>query len=505
MLALSQSVLNAGQLRITSWDLKQPEGATPQSIQKETVEAIELLAPDVVLLQHAPNFEGCLRLAELLKPLEYQVLSCSTLRDASNHVFLNQQVAILARKPGKLSWSEPWTLSPANPEDSRFGYAFAVLTQGKTTLGIASVSCGTVEASPAVLEIQSKKLVETIAATRTWESNRPQSLIIAGCLRQTGLEIRSAESKLFAAAVKMGFQKCLDWIPSGTVTKEGESPKQDSIAFIYSKDVSGVKNLVFSQIPSGFEKPVTCDVTFETQTVKSLPSLIANKPISVEPQLKETNSAITPSGLLVSSNLQTVSPPPSQAKLKPLAKDVFSQPKEPWSWPKVLLISAIGLICIVATIFITRKTFKPIESPVVWTQPDSSIKGGLAAKTSAISNLPLPRELSESDRHGVVSHMLQWMKNKLMQQLLSERAQFAKSQQAATLAVIKMDERLTQVEANIRKRNEEYEHRIAILMNELAVAHEENRELIRAKIEALKAEMQKASKKEDPPSLHKRN
>ena len=95
-------------------------------------------------------------------------------------------------------------------------------------------------------------------------------------------------------------------------------------------------------------------------------------------------------------------------------------------------------------------------------------------------------------RAGVIANLSLWFKQKLVQRLVSDRAQLLATQQAAALKVLAVDQRLTRIEQHIQRRTREYEQRIDDLQKELLAATEENRELIGAKIVLLKAEMEKA-------------
>jgi sugar-specific transcriptional regulator TrmB len=66
------------------------------------------------------------------------------------------------------------------------------------------------------------------------------------------------------------------------------------------------------------------------------------------------------------------------------------------------------------------------------------------------------------------------------------------TQQAATLKALAVEERLTRIEQQIQRQNASYEARIEKLTRELMVAKEESRELIRARISQVKAEMEAA-------------
>jgi hypothetical protein len=95
-------------------------------------------------------------------------------------------------------------------------------------------------------------------------------------------------------------------------------------------------------------------------------------------------------------------------------------------------------------------------------------------------------------RGGVLPHLSEWLKQKLVRKLVSDRTELLATQQMAALKAIAVDERLAKIEFQIQQQNRAYEQRIEELLRELATAKEENRELIRAKIALVKAEMEAA-------------
>ena len=66
------------------------------------------------------------------------------------------------------------------------------------------------------------------------------------------------------------------------------------------------------------------------------------------------------------------------------------------------------------------------------------------------------------------------------------------AQQAATLKAVAVEERLARIEQQIQRQNSAYQERIEALTRELIVAKDESRELIRARITPVKAEMEAA-------------
>jgi hypothetical protein len=103
--------------------------------------------------------------------------------------------------------------------------------------------------------------------------------------------------------------------------------------------------------------------------------------------------------------------------------------------------------------------------------------------------------MPEAVRAGVIAHLSQWLKQNVVRRLVSDRAELLATQQAAVLKVLAVDERLGRIEHQIQQRNQDYERRIDELLKALITAEAENREMIRAQIAFLKAEMEKARQK----------
>jgi hypothetical protein len=85
-------------------------------------------------------------------------------------------------------------------------------------------------------------------------------------------------------------------------------------------------------------------------------------------------------------------------------------------------------------------------------------------------------------RAGLIPHLAQWLKQKLVRGLITQRSQLLNTQQTAEAEVAELERRLAQVHAPLEERLGAYEKRIAELERELAAKGEENRELIKAKI-----------------------
>ncbi|HLP76432.1 MAG TPA: hypothetical protein VK327_05875 [Candidatus Paceibacterota bacterium] len=93
-------------------------------------------------------------------------------------------------------------------------------------------------------------------------------------------------------------------------------------------------------------------------------------------------------------------------------------------------------------------------------------------------------------RSGLIGHLAQWMANKMTQKMISQREQLLDTHDRAASEVAELEARLEKVQAPLQERLEAYEHRIADLEQELTVKGEENRELIRAKIQVIRKQLE---------------
>jgi len=106
-------------------------------------------------------------------------------------------------------------------------------------------------------------------------------------------------------------------------------------------------------------------------------------------------------------------------------------------------------------------------------------------------------QLQTAARAGLIAHLSQWMSRVLTQRLLSQRRALIENQTNAADEMAQLEERLRKVQAPLQVRLAAYEHRIAELEKELAVRGEENRELLKAKIEMMRKQLEAEREKEN--------
>jgi hypothetical protein len=93
-------------------------------------------------------------------------------------------------------------------------------------------------------------------------------------------------------------------------------------------------------------------------------------------------------------------------------------------------------------------------------------------------------------RAQLLPHLARWMMNELVRKLVTQRSEIQSSQQKAERDVAELVERLAQLQAPLEDRLKAYERRIAELEAELAAKGEQNLDLIKAKIETTRKQME---------------
>jgi membrane-associated HD superfamily phosphohydrolase len=98
--------------------------------------------------------------------------------------------------------------------------------------------------------------------------------------------------------------------------------------------------------------------------------------------------------------------------------------------------------------------------------------------------------LQNAARAGLIGHLQQWFSRMLTQKLISQRRMLLETHDNAAAEMAALEARLQKVQAPLQVRLAAYEHRIAELEKELAVRGEETRELLKAKIETMRKQLE---------------
>ncbi len=459
--------IQAAPITVTTWNL-QPNSVAgsngwsnkiQQSLFQEAAESLKKLHPDVILLQQVADWETCHQLARALRPEVYQVAVCSSFCD-SHAKLLGRQVAILSKAKPYLALSQQWQTASG-------GFAFAALRLGDKNVGIFSVQLGDgAESGMAFQQAcddSARQLVTQIAFLQNWNANRLQTFIVAGDFNTTPDVLPLAHEKTLLRLEHIGFDSA------------------------------------YAGRPLQGQTGATLDYIFTRNTG------LAGPPVTTQSPLSE-HGAVT---------VEMDSPAPNTVAALPPAPAMLSNTTSSADGHQTLLwlagcLAGVAALFVLALIFPRRSTLQPapvktrliIATPKIESPPYVQVETEGTTQTQSQTWRPHPEagrvatRMPEAVRAGVIADLSRWLKQKVVQRLMSDRAELLATQQTAALKVLAVDERLAKVERHIQRRNQEYEQRIDSLLQALITAREENRELIRAKIALLKAEMEEARFKE---------
>jgi len=90
----------------------------------------------------------------------------------------------------------------------------------------------------------------------------------------------------------------------------------------------------------------------------------------------------------------------------------------------------------------------------------------------------------------IAPHLAQALKEALVQELAVQRRELLQAQQIAAAEIVQLTQHLDELRAPIQERLRSYEARIQELEKELAARNEENRELLKVKIEMLRCQLE---------------
>lgn len=508
LLLASSTLAFPDTIRVTTWNLRSEANAAPIASQMTAAaDVLKTLDPDVILLQQVPDWQFCKEFAEALKPAAYNVLVCSSFRTGVTNS-PQRQVAILAKSKGYFSWSEPWPTSGAVPG----GYAFAALQFGDQRLGFFSAQIDNATAAPQAGE----QLSRQAATVRNWTMNRVQALTVAVSFNPTGSDVTGASDQLLRILRQSGFADGVGRLTAEQrVTFKSARTQRGAAADTFYLEPSTFASNVRSLPESAFEhQPLTCDLeldptkaaaawvasAMEAATAQRAAGSTRDSDADGRARAQAASSLIlwwagAIAGVLLAAVLfsllfrrRLLLPP---APVPALLPDSFEPGHQPPSSFTVVLapLSATG-------------TRAEAESSTVAPHPVIRLEGPSGTQTQSADwqQRALAAEQRADHAHaiirrGLIPHLGDWLKHFFVRKLAADRERLLESQQAATQRAKIVDQRLAKIELQLKEQNIAYGRRIEELVCELASAKEENRELIRQRIEQVKAEMEAARAK----------
>lgn len=533
-LFLLAATVSAAPLRVTTWNIEPNLAAgtngTSTNYQKnliqETAEVLKKLHPDVVVLQGVPDWPSCNELVKSLKPAKYNVAAWSSFRDLHTGTLSPRQTAILTKTKAYISWSEAWKNDGATAAPG--GFAFAAIRFGGRNAGFFSAQlggntllgeAGRGEAQQSAREESARQLLSQIGSLRNWSTNRIQLLVVAGDFNTSQDEPALANEKTLSHLEQAGLSNAFADLPSGKrVTLPGSSRHSDATSdYIFTHDARplDIPEIVPTALTEHY--PVTCDLELDVPPTPPTPAQIA---------LMETPATKTSIVHTDVAAITNISPAPSATPV-PTTTTAMAESNSPW---RIAGIAAGGILLVAIiwklarrrrvepkpAVLLRMKTGEGMSSSSSVTPgrivitPRSANTAGSAADHPPIVHIETAdsgqtqvwqQRAEEAERRaeratavvrqGLMAHLSEWLKGMIVQRLVSDRAKLLETQQLAAQKMQLVDERLSKIESQLQERNRVYEKRIEDLERELSGAREENRELIRAKIAQVKAEMEK--------------
>ena len=136
---------------------------------------------------------------------------------------------------------------------------------------------------------------------------------------------------------------------------------------------------------------------------------------------------------------------------------------------------------------------QPVACPVCG-RDGTVVADRLIARALGAKTQPLPpaavNALINSIQSTAPTHLVEALKNAIVQELAAQRRELLSAQQAATKELTDLARRLENVQTPMVERLRAYEERVAELEKELLEQSRENRELLKVKIDALKGQIE---------------
>ncbi len=138
-------------------------------------------------------------------------------------------------------------------------------------------------------------------------------------------------------------------------------------------------------------------------------------------------------------------------------------------------------------LIIRPRTLTSAPPPV---QADKSGTEAAAWRQRALEAERRAEQAQAFAKANLAPHLAQVLKETVVQELAVQRRELLKAQEEATMEIAAMIHRLDSVQAPLQDRLHSYEARIQELEKELNVLNEENRELLKLKIEMIRRQLE---------------
>ena len=439
---------DAAPLKLISWNA---QSFTNVADRTSTVEArvnsavfhLKSQNPDIVFLQGIPDWKTAESVAKNLGD-NFRVVVASTFGENAGG-----NVAVLSHLDAGLSWPTEW--EPSGEESVPGGYAFATLRSGDHWLAVHSVQFPDTVLAKEQRERAMRQLLTSIAGLQEWRTNRPNAYLVAGTVNTDPEESSRTGESTLDLQEKAGFTSAfLDLTKPERLTLRAKA-EYDATTADYILADSG-----------GFLKPA-----------EVFPSIISDHAM-----------------LAVEWDIEATMPEPAPVvTLADTSNQLFGVELKWW----VAGLGGVVVLMLLTLLFRRPKTvFDPAHA-----LPSSSGDNILFLKDDEKApnkdgGDPL---LSEKERKKMRPHMLRWLKEHFVGSLVSQRQELMNAQHEAAKQADELGKRVEQMQTQLISRIKTAESRVEELESELALAKNENRELIQANLLLAQRELEEARRK----------
>jgi endonuclease/exonuclease/phosphatase family metal-dependent hydrolase len=516
--------LPAAPVRVVTWDLQPKDPAAmntapqalPDAIATEATRVFKQLNPDVIVLQDVPDSAACDALIQSLRPEEYQLAVLSAFRDGQTGAVTRQQTAILSRTPvSRPRWDDWRSRNSSAAAPGGFASAIVRLENRDVAVFAVQLSDGSNNAaweSPAqqaAREDAARQLVEQIDALGDAANGGP-AVVVAGDFNTTVEDAKLSRELTLTRLERAGLSNAFGDLPAERrITFPGNGQRPDAtVDYIFTRDAG--RTTVVQVVPAAttLHLPVagnlnlgSADVAAAgggTSTASAAPATEAADQSSFGRKLVQEVGAGNLWALagLLAGGIACVGLGMILLARRGASNRAGNRPgngglslSSPPNSGEILIMTRST-----QTGSAAQTGPAPEAAPVVHVQAQSWPPAGTDAAEWQRRAEQAERRAERATgalRAGLLPQLAQWLKGAFTRQLISDREQLIEAQRQAALKMQVVDDRLTKVEQQIQRRMREYETRITDLEKELIAAREENRELIRAKIAQVRAEMER--------------
>jgi hypothetical protein len=165
-----------------------------------------------------------------------------------------------------------------------------------------------------------------------------------------------------------------------------------------------------------------------------------------------------------------------------------SDNRKPAPWLVGGLVTAV-LVLVLAVWQLTRLRQPVMVLPVPMVNRDLANVSEKSWQARALTAEQRAGKTQSQLRDGVMSQVARWLSDHGVRGLISQRARLLAAQQIAINEMAELEARLEKIQAPLQDRLEEYQRRVWDLEKKLAMKGDENRELIQAKLEVVRKQL----------------